>query len=380
MKLKHILIVVAVLAALSGASLVLNRKAPPADEADPRVNQPLVAADIVNQAVGVRISESGKTVLLKKSGEGWVVTSYHDLPVDFQKLARFVQDFATAKIERFVTANPQRLAGLEFKDTKIALLDAADHPLAEITLGKNAEGGGHFLHFGDEPKAYLAPVNAWLDTDPKNWADAALTHFSADDIAKVSLTFAEGDPVVLSRPKKGDAFTTDALPAGQQLKTATVNSLLSSLGNLRFTDTADLSDPKAAAAHAHSRTATLTTFEGKTITVVLGREPEHVVATDPDPKPEGGGPAAVVDSMIAKGGAASEGPAKVVGGPVTKTVPAGPVFAVVATSDATDTVNAAMKKRSFEVADYVFTGLPAKPGDFFEPVPKPEPAKPVAKP
>jgi len=381
MKLKNILIVVVLLAVLSGASLLLNRKAPPATEADPRVSQPLVAADVVNQAAGVRISENGKTVLLKKFGTGWVVSSYYDLPVDFQKLAHFVQEFAATKIDRFVTGNPQRLAGLEFKDTKVVLLDATDHPLAEITLGKNAESGGRFLRFGDEPKAYLAPINAWLDTEAKNWADSALTSFKTDDIAKVSLTFAEGGPITLSRAKKGAAFAADALPAGQQLKATTVDSLLNGLNNLRFTETSEPGDPKAEAARAHSRTATLTTFGGKTITVALGREPEHTVVTDPDPKPAAGGPAAVIGPVTAKDGAAaeSEGPAKVVGGPITKTVPAGPVFAFVTTSEATDAVNAAMKKRAFQVGETAFTGLPGKADDFFEPAPKGEPAKATIK-
>ncbi|MFA6289548.1 MAG: DUF4340 domain-containing protein [Opitutaceae bacterium] len=377
MKLKTILIVVVVLAVLSGASLLLNRKTPPADEADPRVRQPLVAADAVNQAAGVRISENGKTVLLKKLGMGWVVSSYHDLPVDFPKLARFVQDFANAKIERFVTGNPQRIAGLEFKDTKVALLDGDDRPLVEITLGKNADGGGRFLRFGDESKAYLAPVNARLDTEAKNWADGALTSFKTDDIAKVSLTFAEGGAITLGRAKKGEAFAAEALPDGRQLKTATVDSLLlGSLGNLRFTDTTGLGDPKAVAARAHSRTATLTTFAGKTITVVLGREPERTVVTEPDPKPASGGPAAVLGSVTAKDGAAPSGPAALVGGPITKTVPAGPVFAFVTTSDATDEVNAAMKKRAFQVSETALTGLPAKPDDFFEPVPAKTAPKP----
>ena len=384
MKLKNILLVIAILAVLSGVSLVLNRKKPPADEADPRVNQPLISADTINKAAGLRLTEDGKTVLLKKSGDTWSVSSYHDLPADFSKLARFVQDLANTKVDRFVTSNPKRLEGLEFKDTKVALLDASDHPLVEITLGKNAEGGGRFLRYGDESKAYLAPLNAWIDTDAKSWADSALTSFKADDIARVSLTFPDGGQIALTRPKTGAPFAPAALPAGQQLKTSTVDGLLSSLGGLRFTDTSELSDPKAEAARAHASTAMFTTFDGKTITVALGREPERVVPVDPAPKPD---PAAVIGPIPAKGGVVAEGPAKVVGGPVTQTIPAGPVFAVVTTSDATDAVNAAMKKRAFQVADSVFTGLPSRPDDFFEPAPKSEPsaqpaaeAKPAGKP
>ncbi|HTJ78967.1 MAG TPA: DUF4340 domain-containing protein [Rariglobus sp.] len=381
MKLKNILLVVGILAVLSGISLVLNKKNPPADEADPRVHQPLIASDTVNKAAAVRLTDKGKTVLLKKQGDSWIVVSYHDLPADFSKLARFVQDLANAKIDRFVTSNPKRIENLELKDTKVALLDASDHPLVEITIGKYAEGGGRFLCFNDEPKVYLAPISAWIDTEPKNWANSELTHFSADEVAKVSLTFPDASPVVFVRAKKGESFTAEKLPDGKQLKEATVTSLLGSLGGLRFTDTTELNDPQAVGARAHFRTATVSTFAGKTVTINLGREPEKIVAADPEAKPATSGPEAVVGSVVGKDKvtADKEGPAKVTGGPVTKTIPAGPVFVTVESSDASDPVNAIMKKCAFKVGDYIFTGLPAKPDDFFEPVPKPEPKKEPAK-
>lgn len=374
MKPKTILIVVAILALLSGLSVWLNRKTPPADEADPRVNKPLISDAVINQAVGVRITEKNKTVLLRKDGASWVDASYHDLPADFSKLARFVQDFAGTKIERFVTGNPQRIEGLELKDARVALLDASGHALVELSLGKNAEHGGRFLRYGDEAKAYLAPLNTWLDVEPKNWSDSRLTNFKPDDVEKVSLTFPEAGPVELSRAKKGDSFVAAKIPTGKRLKESAVTSLLEDLDGLRFTDTAALDDPQAAGARAHFRTVTVTTFAGETIAINLGREPEKTVVAEPEAKLATGGPEAVVGPVAGKDVEASgkEGPAKVVGGPVTKKVPAGPVFAVVSTSDSGDAVNAIMKRLAFKVADSVFTGLPEKPDDFFEPVPTPK--------
>ena len=368
MKLKTLLIVIVVLAAVSGAVSFLNER--PSAKADPRVQQPLVDAATLEKTAGLRLAENGKTVLLKKTGATWQVASDQDLPADFEKLARFVQELSDVKIERFVTANPQRLAGLEFKDTRISLLNASDHPLLEITLGKNAEvGGGRFLRFADEPKAYLAPFNVWLDTDSGNWVNHVLTRFTADDIARITLGFPDSkDPVVLSRPKPADPFATAKIPAGKQLNQANITSLIASLGGLRFTEIADLHDPKAEAARAHFGTIVFTTFAGKTITVNAGREPARTVVTEDAAKPLATAPTQVLKVVT---------PEKILDTHITKTIPAGPVFAAVTTSDPADPVNALAKKHALQVADDTLAHWPAKLDDLLQTV---LPAKPEAKP
>jgi hypothetical protein len=50
-----------------------------------------------------------------------------------------------------------------------------------------------------------------------------------------------------------------------------------------------------------------------------------------------------------------------------ETVPAGPVFVVVSSSNASAPVNALMRLRAFQVDEYTFTSLPQKPGELFEP-------------
>ena len=46
--------------------------------------------------------------------------------------------------------------------------------------------------------------------------------------------------------------------------------------------------------------------------------------------------------------------------------PAGPVFAVISSSDAKAPIVDLMGRRAFEVDEYTFTGLPQKSDDFFE--------------
>ena len=65
---------------------------------------------------------------------------------------------------------------------------------------------------------------------------------------------------------------------------------------------------------------------------------------------------------------------------MTPPPPPGPVFAFITSSDPAAPVNALMKKRAFEVYDWIFNGLPQKSDEFFEPVPAPAPAPAPAKP
>lgn len=389
MRLKTLTLCVAILAALSAVAYIARRPGPPPSK-DPRIGQPLLDRAAAEKAAKLQIADQGKTVTLAREADGtWRDTSYYDLPVDFSKLSGFIGNLTDAKIDRFVTASPERLSRLEFKDTKIELQDGSGKALWSVTLGKSAEtGSGRFLKYDDEKKAYLATINAWIDTDAKSWANAELLNLKPDDIAKIEVDFpaapaSETEPkkpaspattVTLSRPKKDAAWTAAPTPANEKVNAEKVSSLLNNVGNLRFTETNDLNDANVAAAKAHERTFKVTTFDGKTYTVAMGRKPEEKKLKPSAPKPE----AKPTEAKNAKEPQKKEEPAK----PEYETIPAGPVFVAVTSSDSSAPVNALMKKRAFQIGDYVFTSLPQQPADLFEaappPPPPPAPTKPAA--
>lgn len=357
MKLRTLLLVVAVLAALSAAAFFFNR--PPASApADPRVGQPLVAPAVLEKAARLKLTDQGKTVELSRLSNGtWEDDSYFGLPADFSKLSSFISDLSSAKIDRLVTANPERIARLEFAGTRIDLSESSGQPLWSVSLGKNADQGGRFIRFGTENKAYLASLTAWLDNDAKGWADASLLNLKTDDVAKLSLPLDDAGTVTLTRAKKDDPWRADPSPGGKTLKTDKVTSSLSSLASLRFSDSADPADGAAKAAHDHLRTYQLTTFAGKTYTVALGRKPEEkklkpVTARKPD--------------LSIKPGEKPAGDVKQLPAPEYDTIPAGPVYAWV-----TPLPSPAYGKRAFSVDEYVFTSLPQKSDDLFDTPPQP---------
>lgn len=388
MKLKSLILVVVALAVVSVAAHFLTRpKAAPV--ADTRVGQPLIAPEVVDQARSLRLKEQEKTVTLNKGDDGvWRVAEYYDFPADFTKLSRVVGDIVGAKLERLVTQNPERIKSLDLGNTRLALSDAANKETWSIHLGRSAEGGGRFLRFGEENKAFLARLNTYLDVEPKNWADTQLLTLKTDDIARVELSFTGGTaPLIAHRAKKEDPFVADHAPAGKRLKSERILSLIGSIGTLRFSETSELTDPNALAAKAHARSVVFTTFDGKSYTVAVGRKPEQKVVKAPEAKKDGStGPAALGSLTDLGGGAAKaeeksggkekpddpSGPAKVA--ETTETIPAGPVFVVVTASDANASVNALMQKRAFQVYESVLTGLPATSAEVFEDAPAPSTA------
>ncbi|MEO6005885.1 MAG: DUF4340 domain-containing protein [Opitutus sp.] len=381
MKLRTVIVTVAVLAVLSAIVAFVRRPAPP-PLTDIRLNQPLVDRAAIEKATKLRLTDAGKTVELVRQADGtWRVPSYYDLPADFSKLSGFVSNLTDAKLQRLVTANPERLARLEFKDTKIELLDNAGKDLGTIVLGKAAESGGRYVRFGAEQKAYLANFQAWLDADAKNWADATLLNVKPEDVTKIELSFPQGEPVTLSRAKKDAAWTATPSSPNQTLNTEKISSLLSSLGNLRFTETTEPTDANAIAAKAHPQTARLTTFDGKTYQIALGRKPEEKKLKVPGSnKDDKSGPGALgkLGDLNTKDAAPKTGDTPATDNkpmtPEFDTVPAGPVFVSISSSDATAPVNSLMQKRAFQVAEYAFTSLPHSAAELFTAPPTVTPA------
>ena len=388
MKLKSIVRIIAILAALSAVAFFATRPTP-APVADTRIGQPLADRAIVEKATTLRLNDQGKTVTLVRQADAtWKVASYHDFPADFSKLATFIGSLTDAKLERLVTSSPARIALLEFKDTKIELLDATDKELWTVTLGKNPDtGSGRYVRYGAEAKAFLASLSAYLDTDSKNWANTELLALKVDDVAKIEIPFvaanaSEPTSLTVSRATKDAPWTAEKTPDGQKLKADKISAVLSSLSSIRFSETNDLTDANAVAAKATERLFKIETFDKKVLKIALGRKPEEKKLKPITPPAEGQsalsslGTAADMLKKDADGKPAD--PAKPIA-PEFETIPAGPVFVNIASSDASASVNALMQKRAFQISDYTFTSLPQKSDELFEPAPVAAPAKPDEK-
>ena len=421
MKLKPLALVVAVLALAAG--LVYWRgNAPVADpSADPRVGQPLVAADILGRIRGLRVVSGGQTVTLAadKDGQHWNVPDYYALPADFGKLVTLVESLRSAKVTRFVTALPEKIDRLGFTGDLVELRDADAKPLLSLHLGKNAESGGRFVRLGDEKKAYLVELDAWLDAVAKNWARSQLLDLKAENVAALEFRFADGSTLAAKRNADATAWTADGLPEGKELKAASVDSLVAQLASLRLTETSEPTAPDAVAAREHAQTVVVTLKDGTSYTVALGRRP---APPTPPAAANEEGRMQKEEAAPVKSGAISattppvtigpDGKVQVVTLPPTaneevrtqnaevaapETIPAptesgatpapasakppatpapqpGPVFAFITANREADPINALMQKRAFQIGEWILNTLPTTRDALLQDTPASPPA------
>jgi len=372
MNLRTLTLTIAILAAACGAIWFLQRPAAPV-VTDARIGNPVLASDTVTKAAQIKIADQGKTVTLVRQSDGsWHVATYYDLPADFTKLGQLISDLTDAKITRFVTARPDRLARLEFKDTTLTLLESDAKELWTVTLGKNADGGGRFIRFGKEEKGYQFNPSFSFESDSKNWADTTLLALKQDEIACVDLSFADSTIVSAKRAKKEDSWTSASAPAGKRLKPDQITSALGNLVSIRFSDTTAPDDASVAIAKAHSRTVKLTTFAGEAFTITLGRKPEEKKLKPSSPTSPVAG---VADPGSSAPTTATPAPAKPPE-PEFETVPAGPVYAFISSSNEKAPINDLMKRRAFQIGEWTFNGLPANAADLWEDLPPPSTSEP----
>ncbi len=355
MKLRPLLLSLAVLIPAAGAIWWLQRPAPSPQSADTRLGQRVADPALLASAARVRIESAGQTLeLARAAGDRWTLTGTPVLPADATRLSRLGADLVSPKIERLVTTNPTRLATLDLASAGVTFLDADGKVLLALDLGKTADGGGRFVRYADEAKAYLARLDLTLDAEAASWRDTTLvTLLTAADIASVSIGFpATPTPVVVSRTAVDAPWTSPATPAGQQVKASLLTNQLGNLTALRYSAVAPKLDPGVVAARIFPRELTLTTFAGRTVKFAISRATEPLAPPAP---------------AVKEGEIASPAP----------TAAPRPVYVEVTDSTPDAVLVAAALTHAFEIGDWIFTSLPAQTADLFEPVPTPpEPAKP----
>ena len=395
MNVKPLALVVALLALAAGIVFWRSHRPVSDPSADTRVGQPLVAAETLDKIRGLQLVAGGQSVTLAadQDGQRWTVPDYHDLPADFGKLVTLVESLRAAKVGRFVTAQPERLERLGFAGDRIELRAADAQPLLTLHLGKNADSGGRFVRFGDEKKAYLVDLDAWLDGVAKNWAQTQLLDLKADAVAALEFRFADGSTFAAKRTADGNAWSADGLPEGKELKVSTLDSLVTQFGALRFTETTETGAPDAVAAREHAQTVVVTLKDGTTYTVALGRRPATPEAGDP--KAESHAVVSVTTPPVTIG---PDGQPQVVELPkdartepvaqpetqnakpesAVASPPPGPVYAFISANRETDPINALMHKRAFQIGEWILGSLPANREALLQDKPTPPPAPAAA--
>jgi hypothetical protein len=276
MKIKYILTAAAVLGALA-AALVWTRSGNAGNTApgDERTGKAPVEPAALQPVDAVVLTSASGTVHLDKDAQGvWRVRESDGQPVDFSRLARLAGQVTDATVLRKVTESPGRIGRLELGTSRVTF-SAGGGPVLDLVLGKALDGGTAF-RFGDSGPAYLLDTSLFLDTGAANWVDKTVLDLQAEDVASVELP---GDdpaaPLRFTRASATAGWTSDQAPAGSAVDGERLNRWLATLGSLRFTRTVPLDGTEFTDAQPHLQRCVLTTFDGGTCTLSIGRKPEQ---------------------------------------------------------------------------------------------------------
>jgi len=335
MKVKSIALTVAILAAVTAAVWYWQRDRDSGPVADARVGQTLLDAATVARIGGMTLVSGGNTITLNgidpaalKAG---VVKEYHDLPADYAKVARVIEDLLKpeSRITRFLSARPDRIEKLGFKGDRIELRDRDGKVFWTLHLGDSQERGGRFIKYGDESKAYLSGLALWIDTNARSWAEAALIGAKGDDVVGIEVVLPSGETLAATRVDGRGVWKSPGLAEGESPKDAEWTTLAGKLAGLRFLDTGEPLTADAIAGRPGARRYTVTLADGRIFKVVTSQRLEAPP---------------VETKELAEG--------------ETPPAPQAPPADVwVSSSRAEDAVNSSMTRRGFQIAEWVLNGL-----------------------
>ena len=356
MTLKKLYISTGILAVLAVITSLLNR--PDSEpKRDPRVGESIVSAEILREANQIEFSSGNKSVTFvnQPDNKKWVVEERINMPADFSRLSRQIGHFLDGKLQKLVSTNPERISTFGFESgDKVRFLDSSNGVIAELELGKEADGGRQFLRFSGEDKAFLITNSISLSVDPDSWLKKKLVEIPTNEVASIDIKLSGGEAFSADRdPEDDKSWLSESVPDGKELDGSAIDRLVARLTGLNFTSTTSSDAEEVAEAKNNSHSFVLSTKSGNAYTFALGRRPEIKVEKE-------------VESMDEEGNAITE---------IEEVVEQekGPTYLFIESSNPDDPINGYMASLAFEVAEYQFTNLPSTTDDLLQDAPEPKP-------
>lgn len=224
----------------------------------------------INEVTAVTISTPGQqsAVRLERGDGGWKVTDKGGYPADLGKLREYLLRVADSSLIEQKTASRERYPDLGVSDLDEpgakgiqVTIDGLAKPVSFIAGVYNTKSSGTYVRRSGEAQSWLATGNLIPDRDAKAWLQKDLANISAERIASVTITQADGKVLRVSRDSPTDAqYTIADLPKGREpLSDYAASGLASALADLRIDDVAPASEVAPTEGAIRVRYAT---FEG----------------------------------------------------------------------------------------------------------------------
>lgn len=204
--------------------------------------------------------ETGEPVPFKVTNENgkWTIPSHHDYPADGKdRLAQTAASIIQLKKDDFRSDNisdheacgvidplDESVVTEGGRGKRVTIKGQNGQVLADIIIGKKVEGreGLRFVRLPDQKRVYVSKADVEISTKFSDWIETDLMKVEKDNIKEVVLrdysinerTLRVDNRDVVRLEKDGSDWSTDRIPAGQELDNTKVTSLLTGIDELKI--------------------------------------------------------------------------------------------------------------------------------------------------
>jgi hypothetical protein len=254
-----------VLAGSAALSSIPNRVTSPGEFNDqgqaffPNFTDPLLCTDLEVTDFDAATATALPFKVMKKDGK-WVIPSHYDYPADgkdrLAKTAAGVINLRKDTIRSDRSDDHQAMGVIDPQDTKnaslegrgkrVTLKDEKGAALADLIIGKEVTGHPtqRYVRLPGKNRTYGVNVNVDLSTRFADWIETNLLKVDTSRIREIVFDSTKVDPErgavvpgeisVVKRPDSAGTWTMDKVPAGQEVDSDKLATVVRELGDLKI--------------------------------------------------------------------------------------------------------------------------------------------------
>ena len=189
-------------------------------------------------SIKVTKSDGNSVSILKQDGR-WVLQEKSGYEVDFSKLSRFLVQFSEHRIVEEKTSIPSNYARLGVAGNDPGAGGSVILMPGEYSLlvGNEGPSRGSFVRYRGDSQVYLTNKPVEASADWLEWIDPVVINIEPANVSEVKIATAPAELLLANRNLASGEFELLGIPAGRELKHATVaDSLTRLLVNVRMLD------------------------------------------------------------------------------------------------------------------------------------------------
>jgi len=184
-------------------------------------------------------------VTLERKSTGFVVADKFGYPAQAKRVNELIQKVLDIQTVEHMTDNPANFAdlGVDANSARIVVeFRDKDGNVMTGAVISETQNGKTYVRQPNSDHVYEAKSTAWIQTKMLDYLEQRIANIDQKDIAKVTLTSADGSYSITSEPNSTDVKVEKTAPEGKKFKAGEPRQVFSVMTALRFEDVMPDSD------------------------------------------------------------------------------------------------------------------------------------------